>query len=71
MQKVRQNDLKFSENQFVVFEILTYFFVKVSSNFFIQDPHLHFLINVPQKTAKLSKKQNCRNFDAFGDFAQI
>ena len=22
-------------------------------------------------TAKLSKKQNCKNFDVFGDFAQI
>ena len=37
MQKVRQNDLKFSENQFFVFEMLIYFFVNVSSNFVIQE----------------------------------
>ena len=37
MQKVRQNDLKFSENQFFVFEMLIYFFVNVSSNFIIQE----------------------------------
>ena len=83
MQKVRQNDLKFNENQFFVFEMLIYFFVNVSSNFVIQerlDPlsnrrflkrYLQFLIKVPQMTAKLSKNQNCRNFDVFGDFAQI
>ena len=82
MQKVRQNDLKFSENQFFVFDghIL---FLNVSSIFVIKerlDPlsnrrffkrHLQFLIKVPQMTAKLSKKQNCRIFDVFGDFAQI
>ena len=37
MQKIRQNDLKFSENQFFVFEMLIYFFVNVSSNFVIQE----------------------------------
>ena len=37
MKKVRQNDLKFSENQFFVFEMLIYFFVNVSSNFVIQE----------------------------------
>ena len=37
MQKVRQNDLKFSENQFFVFEILIYFFENVSNNFVIQE----------------------------------
>ena len=37
MQKVRQNDLKFCENQFFVFEMLIYFFVNVSSNFVIQE----------------------------------
>ena len=37
MQKVRQNDLKFGENPFFVFEILIYFYVNVSSNFVIQE----------------------------------
>ena len=37
MQKFRQNDLKFSENQFSVFEMLIYFFVNVSINFVIQE----------------------------------
>ena len=37
MQKVRQNDLNFSENQFFVFEMLIYFFVNVSSKFVIQE----------------------------------
>ena len=37
MQKVRQNDLKFSKNQFFVFEMLLYFFVNVSNNFVIQE----------------------------------
>ena len=37
MQRVRLNDLKFSENQFFVFEMLIYFFVNVSSNFVIQE----------------------------------
>ena len=37
MQKVRQNDLKFSENQVFVFEVLIYFFVNVSINFVIQE----------------------------------
>ena len=37
MQNVRQNDLKVSENQFVVFEMLIYFFVNVSSNFVFQE----------------------------------
>ena len=37
MQKARQNDLKFSENHFFVFEMLIYFFVNVSSNFVIQE----------------------------------
>ena len=36
-QKVRQNDLKFSENQFFVFEMLIYFFVNVSSDLVIQE----------------------------------
>ena len=82
MQKVRQNDLKLSENQFFVFELLIFFFVNVSSNFVIQNDwtrypidvlkiHLLFLIKVPQMTTKLSKKQNCRNFDVSGDFAKF
>ena len=84
MQKVRQNDLKFSANQFFVFELLIYFFVNVSSNFVIQerldllsnrgfqkDIYLQFFMKVPQLTARLSKKQNCRNFDVFGECAQI
>ena len=37
MQKVRQNDLNFSENSFFVFEMLIYFYVNVSSNFVIQE----------------------------------
>ena len=37
MQKVRQNDLKFCESQFSVFEILIFFYVNVSSNFLIQE----------------------------------
>ena len=37
MQKVHQIDLKFSENQFFVFEMLIYFFVNVSRNFVIQE----------------------------------
>ena len=37
MQQVRQNDLKFSENQFFLFEMLIYFFVNVSSKFVIQE----------------------------------
>ena len=37
MQKVRQNDLKFSETQFVVFEMLKDFSVNVSTNFVIQE----------------------------------
>ena len=37
MQKDRQNDLNFSENQFFVFEMLIYFYVNVSSNFVIQE----------------------------------
>ena len=37
MQKVRQNDLNFSENHFFVFEMLIYFFVNVSSIFVIQE----------------------------------
>ena len=37
MQKVRQKDLKFSENQFFVFEMLIYFSVNVLSNFVIQE----------------------------------
>ena len=37
MQKVRQNDLKFSENQFFVFEMLIYFLVNVSRNFVIKE----------------------------------
>ena len=37
MQKVRQNDLKFSESHFFVIEMLIYFFVYVSSNFVIQE----------------------------------
>ena len=46
MQKVLQNDLKFSENHFFVFEMI-YFFVNVSRNFVIQkrlDPLLIFLL---------------------------
>ena len=31
---------------------------------------MQFLQKVPQMTAKLSKKQNCPNFDVFGDFVQ-
>ena len=76
MQKVRQNDLNFSENQFFVFDMLIYFFCKRFEQFWysrttgpiIQQAflrrHLQFLIKVPQMTAKLSKKQNCRNSDA-------
>ena len=37
MQKVRQSDLKFSEPQFLFFEMLIYFFVNVSSNFVIPE----------------------------------
>ena len=37
MQKVRQNELNFSENPFFVFEMLIYFYVNVSSNFVIQE----------------------------------
>ena len=37
MQKVRQNDLKFSENQFFVFEMFIYPHVNVSSKFVIQE----------------------------------
>ena len=37
MQKVRQNDLNFSENPFFYFEMLIYFYVNVSSNFVIQE----------------------------------
>ena len=37
MQKVRQNDLNFSENPFFVFEMLIYFYVNVSSSFVIQE----------------------------------
>ena len=37
MQKVRQNDLKFSENQIFVFEMLIYFFANIPSNFVIQE----------------------------------
>ena len=37
MQKVRQSDLNFSEDQFLSFEMLIYFFVNVSSNFVIQE----------------------------------
>ena len=82
MQKVRLNDLKFCENHFFV-SVVIYFFVNVSSNSVIQERldqlsnggflkrHLQFLIKVPQMTAKLSKRQNCINFDVFGDFAQF
>ena len=64
MQKVRQNNLKFSENQFFVFEILIYFFVNVSSNFVIQerlDPlsNRRFekeLIKVPSNDRKVVEK---------------
>ena len=37
MQKVRQNDPRFSETQFFVFEMLIYFFVNVSSSFNFQE----------------------------------
>ena len=37
MQKVRENDLNFSENPFFDFEMLIYFHVKVSSNFVTQE----------------------------------
>ena len=37
VQKVRQNELKFFENQFFKFEMLIYFFVNVSSNFVNQE----------------------------------
>ena len=37
MQKVRQNELNFSENPFFVFEMLIYFYVNVPSNFVIQE----------------------------------
>ena len=37
VQKVRQNELKFIENQFFKFEMLIYFFVNVSSNFVNQE----------------------------------
>ena len=38
IQKVRQNDLNFSENPFFfVFEMLIYFYVNVSSNIVIQE----------------------------------
>ena len=37
MQKVRQNDLNFSENQFFVLEMLIYVYVNVSSKFVIQE----------------------------------
>ena len=37
MQKVRQNDLNFSENPFFVFEMLIFFYVNVSSNIVIHE----------------------------------
>ena len=58
MQKVGQNDLKISENQFFVFEILIYFFVNVSSSFVIQARLIRYPIGVFEKTSTVSNKSS-------------
>ena len=58
MQKVRQNDLKFSENQVFVFEMLIYFFVNVSSIFVNQERLARYPIDVSKKTPTVSYKSS-------------
>ena len=61
MQKVRQNDLNFSENPFFVSEMLIYFYVNISSNFVIQewmDPLTRYPKNVFEKTSTVSHKSS-------------
>ena len=56
MQKVRQNDLKFSENQFFVFEMLIYFFVKetLRAILLFKNDWTRYPIGVFKKTSTVS-----------------
>ena len=58
MQKGRQNDLKFSENQFLLTEMLIYFFVNVSSNFVIQEQLEPLSNSIFKKTSTVSYKSS-------------
>ena len=57
-EKIRQNDWKFSENQFFVFELLIHFFVNVSSNFVVQVQLDPLSNSVFKKTSTVSYKSS-------------
>ena len=78
MQKVRQNDLNFSENPFFVFDMLIYFYVNVSSNFVIQE-WTRYPKSVFEKTLTVSHKSSSNDRKVvekqkstiFGNFTRI